>query len=299
MTAPMNEVIFTGPDGVELHLKREDLLHPEVSGNKFRKLKYNIQEANELGFECWLTFGGAYSNHIAAVAAAGDIHGVRTIGVIRGEELASMPLNPTLQAAVANGMTLHFVSRADYKRKTEQDFLNGLRERFGAFYLIPEGGTNTLAVAGCSEILTPDDAEFDYICCAVGTGGTLAGLSFSARSGQEILGFPALNARDLSHQLSVIAPRHNWELIHEYHFGGYAKVPELLVRFINNFRLHHKIQLDPVYTGKMMFGICDMIQKSRFPRGTKILAIHTGGLQGIAGINLRLEKSNQIKINDD
>ncbi len=299
MTAPVNEWVTTGPDGVELYLKREDLLHPEISGNKFRKLKYNIEQANKFGFKCWLTFGGAYSNHIAAVAAAGRIHDVRTIGIIRGEELASLPLNPTLQTAAANGMTLHFVSRSDYRQKTEHQFLDALHDKFGAFYLIPEGGTNALAVAGCAEILTPADAEFDYICCAVGTGGTLAGLSLSATEGQKILGFTVLDAPDLSHQLTSLAPRNNWELIHGYHFGGYGKVTEPLVQFINNFRAYHKIQLDPVYTGKMMFGICDMIQKRRFSEGAKILAIHTGGLQGIAGINLRLEKSNQTKINND
>lgn len=295
----MNEQILIGHPGVELYIKREDLLHPEVSGNKFRKLKYNIQAAEKSGYKLWLTFGGAYSNHIAAVAAAGKLYDIATIGVIRGEELAHKPLNPTLSGAAKKGMRLHFVNRTDYKRKADMDFLNDLRSIYGDFYLIPEGGTNALAVQGCAEILTPDDAEFNYICCALGTGGTLAGLSLSAVNGQKVLGFSALKAAGLAKEVSTIAPRDNWGIITDYHFGGYGKISDELVRFINEFRRRHKIALDPVYTGKMMFGIKDMIQKNCFSAGTKILAIHTGGLQGISGINLRLEKSNQTKIEYD
>ncbi|MFS4483872.1 1-aminocyclopropane-1-carboxylate deaminase/D-cysteine desulfhydrase [Hyunsoonleella sp. 2307UL5-6] len=277
--------------GVELFLKREDQLHPFVSGNKYRKLKYNLKEAKASGCTILLTFGGAFSNHIAAVASAGNILGFNTIGVIRGEELQyKIESNPTLSFAKKNGMQFKFVSRAKYREKSSQLFLTELKNEFENFYLIPEGGTNALAVKGCEEILNKNDNDFDVVCCAVGTGGTISGLINCLKPSLQVLGFPALKGSFLHQDISKFVTHKNWDLITDYHFGGYAKVNSELITFINQFKIDYNIQLDPVYTGKMMYGVLDLIQKNYFPEGSKILAIHTGGLQGIDGMNAILKK---------
>lgn len=279
--------------GVEIYIKREDTIHDFVSGNKYRKLKHNLIEAKNKGFKTLLTFGGAYSNHIAAAAAAGKIFGFKTVGVIRGEELINkIEGNATLKYAQQCGMEFKFVSREAYRNKTSEAFLNNLREEFQSFYNIPEGGTNALAVEGCEEILTDNDKDFDFVCCAVGTGGTISGLINSSALNQQILGFPALKGDFLQQDISKFATKDNWELISGYHFGGYAKINKELISFINRFKVENKIALDPVYTGKMMFGIFDLIKKEKFPKDSKILVIHTGGLQGIAGMNATLKKKN-------
>ncbi len=280
---------------VSLWMKREDELHPYISGNKFRKLKYNLEEAVAKGFRTLLTFGGAYSNHISALAYAGNSKGLKTIGIIRGEELTVRPdlvaENPTLSFAGKLGMELEFVSREVYKSRHEKEFVALLKERFGAFYLVPEGGTNELAVKGCEEILVADDEVFDYICVPVGTGGTMAGLINSARDSQKVLGFPSLKGDFLHKEISKRAVHdHNWSLVNDYHFGGYAKINEKLISFINQYYRSTTIPLDPVYTGKMMYGLVDMIRNNRFEKKSRILAIHTGGLQGIAGMNQKLKK---------
>ncbi|WP_298237927.1 pyridoxal-phosphate dependent enzyme [uncultured Algibacter sp.] len=272
--------------GVELFLKREDGIHPYVSGNKYRKLKYNLIEAQKEGFETLLTFGGAYSNHIAAVAAAGKQIGFKTIGVIRGDELLGKEYeNATLSFAKQCGMQFKYISREDYRNKTNDLFIESLQNEFGRFYLIPEGGTNDLAIKGCEEILNQDDTCFDYICCSVGTGGTISGLINCSKPSQQVLGFPALKGSFLHEDISKFATKPNWKLISGYHFGGYAKINEELVSFINEFKSLYKVPLDPVYTGKMMFGVFDLIEKNYFPKGSRILGIHTGGLQGITGMN--------------
>lgn len=276
-----------------LYIKREDTIHPLISGNKYRKLKYNLVEAKKQGHSTLLTFGGAFSNHIAAVACAGMEHGFKTIGVIRGEELQDQwQHNPTLALAYAQGMQFHFVSREDYRQKEQESFLQSLKKLFGDFYLLPEGGTNELAVKGCTEILTESDATFDVICCAVGTGGTIAGLINACQKHQKVLGFPALKGDFLNESISRFARNDRWQLVTDYHFGGYAKVTEELIHFINHFKSKTGIPLDPIYTGKMLFGIFDLVNQEVFPRNTQILAIHTGGLQGIQGMNLVLKKKN-------
>ena len=278
---------------VTLVLKREDCIHPFISGNKYRKLKYNLGEAKSQGQNTLLTFGGAYSNHIAATAYAGKLHGLQTIGVIRGEELAQKwQENATLKLANSHGMQFKFISREAFRNKNNAQFIKDLKEELGAFYLLPEGGTNPLAIKGCEEILTNTDAGFDVICCAVGTGGTIAGISNSAFAAQKVLGFPALKGDFLQEDIRKFAARENWELITDYHFGGYAKVNEHLIHFINDFKSKTQIPLDPIYTGKMMYGIVDQVTKGYFPPNTKILAIHTGGLQGIDGMNRNLQKKN-------
>lgn len=288
------EVALPFKNDIRLYIKREDKIHAQISGNKYRKLKYNLQEAQNQGFDTLLSFGGAYSNHIAAVAAAGQICQMKTIGVIRGDELASKVVeNPTLRSAVSCKMQLHFVSREAYRQKNTESFRDELRALFGNFYEVPEGGTNALAVQGCQEILTPDDAVFDFITTAVGTAGTISGIIRSTHQHQKVLGFPALKGDFLSKEIEKYTQKTNWKLINEYHFSGYAKYNQKLIDFLNNFYLKTKIPLDPIYTGKMMYGIFDLIEKDFFPEKSKILAIHTGGLQGILGFNQRLQKHLQ------
>ncbi len=283
---------------VSLHIKREDLIHPLVSGNKFRKLKYNLIEAKEKGLNTLLTFGGAFSNHIAATAFAGKKHGIKTIGIIRGEELeGKWSENPTLKLAYEHGMRFKFISRTDYRNKNSPLFKALLIAEFGSFYLLPEGGTNTLAVKGCEEILTTNDSRFNVICSSVGTGGTIAGLVNGSGQNQRVLGFPALKGDFLKEDIRKFVQREDWELQTDYHFGGYAKVTKELVDFINDFRVQTQIPLDPIYTGKMVFGILDLVKKNHFKAGTEILAIHTGGLQSIAGMNTLLKKKNLSLIN--
>ncbi|NAS14376.1 1-aminocyclopropane-1-carboxylate deaminase/D-cysteine desulfhydrase [Poritiphilus flavus] len=278
---------------ISLQIKREDLLYPALSGNKYRKLKYNLLSAREQGHEQLLTFGGAYSNHIAATARAGKDNGIKTIGIIRGEELVSAwEQNPTLKKARQDGMQFKFVSRTTYRERHDPAFHARLRAEFGKYYLLPEGGTNELAIRGCEEILSDEDKEFNVVCCSVGTGGTLAGIVNSSWEHQLILGFPALAGDFLNKDIRKFTAGNNWELQQDYHFGGYARVNKELVLFINNFYSQTKIPLDPVYTGKMMFGILDLIRKDFFAAHTKILAIHTGGLQGIDGMNTKLKMKN-------
>lgn len=293
-----NQKINIENSNISLYIKREDLLHPIISGNKFRKLKYNLTQAKNENKEMLLTFGGAFSNHILAVAAAGKEHGFKTIGIIRGEELKyTVSENPTLQKAKDLGMIFEFVDREIYREKNNPKFIQQLVVKFGDFYLIPEGGTNDLAVKGCEEILTVNDEKFDYICCAVGTGGTISGLINCSKNSQQVLGFPALKGDFLKEDICRFASNSNWDLVPEYHFGGYAKVSEELIQFINEFYQKHKIPLDPIYTGKMMFGVMDLIHKNYFPENSKILVIHTGGLQGIAGMNKLLKQKKQLQIN--
>jgi len=277
------------PDNITITVKREDLLHPHISGNKFRKLKYNILQAKAEGKTALLTFGGAFSNHIAATAAAGKEYNFKTIGIIRGEELAGkINDNPTLSFARQCGMQLHFISREDYRNKTDTDFIDNFEAQFGDFYLLPEGGTNALAVKGCEEILSDGDAGFTHICCAVGTGGTIAGIINSALGHQKVMGFPALKGAGLLNDICKFAPQGNWQLVEDYHFGGYGKVTEELIAFMNDFFVKTAILLDPVYTAKLFFGVIDKVNKGHFAANSKILLIHTGGLQGIEGMNKEL-----------
>jgi len=295
------KLISSFPNTISVQIKREDLLHPFVSGNKFRKLKYNLLQAKAENQNTILTFGGAFSNHIAAVAYAGKEQGFQTIGIIRGDELFDkIDENPTLKFAQSCGMFFKFVSREEYRSKSEISFLEDLKEEFGTYHLIPEGGTNGLAIKGCEEILIESDSEFDYICCAVGTGGTISGIINSSKPHQKVLGFPALKGNFLQDEIRNFVLNDNWELITDYHFGGYAKVSEELILFMNQFTLENKILLDPVYTAKMVFGITDMIKNNYFAANSKILIIHTGGLQGINGMNIKLKKKQlpTIVIND-
>ncbi len=294
-----NQFAFSDKNrNIEVFIKREDLIHPFVSGNKFRKLKYNLEQAKNKNFDTLLTFGGAFSNHIAAVAFAGKSEGFKTIGIIRGDELANkISDNPTLEFASDNGMEFKFVSREMYRDKKSTYFLQQLKKQFGDFYLIPEGGTNDLAVRGCTEILAEEDKIFNYIACPVGTGGTISGIIESSSLNQQILGFPALKGDFLQNEIRNFVTTSNWQLINGFEFGGYGKVTLELINFINAFYEETQILLDPIYTAKMVFGVKCLIQEGFFSDNSKILLIHTGGIQGIEGMNQLLEKKKLPKIN--
>ncbi|MGO1584886.1 MAG: 1-aminocyclopropane-1-carboxylate deaminase/D-cysteine desulfhydrase [Mesonia sp.] len=299
---PIFNQFITQKNGVEIFLKREDLLHPLVSGNKFRKLKYNLQEAKKQGKDTILTFGGAFSNHILATSAAAKLSDFKSIGIIRGEELGGENLektllqNETLRNAKDMGMQLLFIDRETYRNKDNPMFIEGLKSKLGDFYLVPEGGTNDLAIKGCEEILSEADKDVEVVCCSVGTGGTLSGIINSSHEQQHILGFSALKGDFLKDEVAQHVEKKNWQIIIDYHFGGYAKVDRTLIDFMNDFKANYKVLLDPIYTGKMMYGIFDRIEKGQFSKNTRILAVHTGGLQGISGINKRLVKKNLPKI---
>ena len=290
--------LFSFFNNLSLTIKREDLIHPEISGNKYRKLKYNLIEAKRLNKNVLLTFGGAYSNHIAATAYAGKMYGFKTIGVIRGEELIDkIESNPTLSFARKCGMEFYFITRTLFREKENEVFLKSLKEKFGDIYILPEGGTNDLAIQGCKEIITEYDKKFDYICTAVGTGGTIAGIVEASFIHQKVIGFSALKGTFQKKEINKYSSKGNFKIIDDYCFGAYAKIDENLIRFINEFKEKTGIPLDPVYTGKMMFGIFDLMKKGYFKENSSILAIHTGGLQGIAGMNQLLKKKNLPQIN--
>lgn len=287
-------------NNVEVYLKREDEIHPEVSGNKFRKLKYNLLEANKE--ETILTFGGAFSNHILATAKACEMLNLNCIGVIRGDELGidlkkTLSQNKTLRLAYQAGMQLYFVSRQEYRLKAETTLVKKLSKNLN-LNIIPEGGSNHKAILGCQEILSKSDKHnFDYIACAIGTAGTFSGLLKSSLPTQQLLGFPVLKGDFFKNEIEKYTLAQNYTLLSQYHFGGYAKYDKDLISFINEFKLKYKIQLDPIYTGKMMFGLYDMIKTNQFQKNTRILAIHTGGLQGIDGFNAKLQsKTNDVLI---
>lgn len=270
-------------------------MHPIISGNKFRKLKYNLEEAKQQNKKTLLTFGGAFSNHILAVAGAGAEFGFNTIGVIRGEELENnINDNPTLSQAKDFGMQFHFVSRDLYREKETHSFILQLQDKYGDFYFLPEGGTNFLAIKGCEEILTVEDKTFfTHVVCSTGTGGTFSGLVNSSTENQQLIGFSSLKGAFLSDVIRNFVTKSNWIINDDYHFGGYGKVNCELIQFLNAFYKQTKIPLDPIYTGKMVYGVMDLIEKDFFPPNAKILMIHTGGLQGVKGMNLALQKKNK------
>ncbi|WP_283643181.1 1-aminocyclopropane-1-carboxylate deaminase/D-cysteine desulfhydrase [Croceibacter atlanticus] len=266
-----------------------------LHGNKNFKLKLNLEKAKSTQKSTLISFGGAYSNHISALAEIGKANGFKTVGIIRGEELGknlqlTLSNNPSLQKAHLNGMHFKFISRETYRQKNSPQFIKLLQNEFPNSYIIPEGGTNDLAVKGCEEILTQETSSFNFICCPVGTGGTISGIINASKSHQTVLGFPALKGDFLNSEIKKYTNKTNWRLITDYHFGGYAKINEALVTFINDYKKSKNILLDPIYTAKMIFGLEDLIQLGYFPQNSRILAIHTGGLQGISGMNTLLSK---------
>ncbi|OIN58530.1 1-aminocyclopropane-1-carboxylate deaminase/D-cysteine desulfhydrase [Arsenicibacter rosenii] len=270
---------FPEPVPVRLYLKRDDLIHPQVSGNKWRKLKYNLAEAQRQGHTALLTFGGAFSNHLAATAAAGKLAGFRTIGIVRGDELRP-DQNPTLRFCQSCGMRLHFVGREAYRQKEDESFIDGLRAAYGDFYLIPEGGTNALAMRGTAEIIPEITAQLGYapeaVMSAVGTGGTVTGMALAALPQTRVLGVLALKSTGA---FAMPAPSAA-ELLYEYHFGGYARTTPVLLDFIRAVESRTGILFEQVYTGKMLYALYDLARKGFFPPDATVVAVHTGGLQG-------------------
>lgn len=272
--------------GVELWVKRDDLLAPAPGdpfcGNKCRKLKYNLAAAREQGYERLLSFGGAYSNHIAALAAAGRRYGFETIGLIRGEAVD----NPVLARARHDGMYLHFIDRATYRRKAEPALLARWQEEMGPAYILPEGGSNDAALAGCAEIVGEVEKQLgrpaDYLAVACGTGGTLAGLLRAAQRASRLLGVSVLKGHFMrgavTDLLSDSAVAAEWEVWEDAHHGGYARSSPELERFIAAFERQHGLPLEPIYSGKLFYALYQRLQANYFRPGTRIVAIHTGGV---------------------
>lgn len=273
--------------GVSLSILRCDLIHPELSGNKWYKLKYNLLTAKEQGYKTLLSFGGVWSNHIHALAAAGRIYDLKTIGVIRGDK--EQALTACLKDAKNNGMELNWLSRESYRQKQEAGFIASLKDKFGPFYLIPEGGANLDGIKGCSEILNSIQIQdYDLICLACGTGTTLTGIVSAGCP--PILGFQVLKGqgylkREVGGLLSEyqLTAKNNWNINDEYHFGGYAKTRPELISFMSKFQETSGVPLEPIYSGKALFGIYDLARQNYFPKGSRILMIHGGGLQGARG----------------
>ncbi|MCW5908851.1 MAG: 1-aminocyclopropane-1-carboxylate deaminase/D-cysteine desulfhydrase [Chitinophagales bacterium] len=283
----LNEPLFD-EKGVQVYLKRDDQIHPYVQGNKWRKLKYNLLEARLQQQNTILTFGGPYSNHIYATAAAARMFHFRSIGIIRGEEPTIK--SPTLKFAASQGMELYYMDRVTYRHINEPYSIESLRVQLGDFYYVPEGGTNQYAIEGASEIVSEIDFAFDYITSPVGTSGTLAGIVAGLNGRNFAIGFSSLKGEDtLTTKVNALLLEYtgrsftNFSINFNYHFDGYAKISSGLVEFIHQFRAKHNIMLEPVYTGKMMYGLYDLIQTDYFKRGDVIVAVHTGGLQGLCG----------------
>jgi len=285
-------------NGYSITIKREDLIHPIVSGNKFRKLKYNFEAYSKMDNPRVISFGGAFSNHLAATAQAGKLFNIPTIGIVRGEEWQDkLEDSTTLTFCRRQGMTLYCVTREVYKEKENSILAQKLFAEDPELQLLPEGGTNVLAIKGCREILAEEDRKYDVICSSIGTGGTLAGIIESALPQQEILGFNALNNFEVQNTISEFTKNLKWTLISDYTFGGYAKVNSELIEFMNEFYQQYQIPLDPIYTGKMLFGIFDLIKKQKWTWGRNILVIHTGGLQGVKPMNALLQKKGLLTLN--
>lgn len=283
---------------IEVWVKRDDLIHDEISGNKWRKLKYNIQKYKEGNYKALLTFGGAYSNHILATAKVGFDFGINTIGIIRGEE--HLPLNPTLQKAVALGMELKYISRSDYREKNTKPFTDKLIKDLGNIYIVPEGGGNIEGVLGCKNIVEEIEQDFDYILTDCGTGATLAGIGLALKKHQKAIGIPVLKGGDFIEKevynfYSQIDNATQFlaqiDLKTAYHFGGYAKHKPALLDFMRTFYKQTNIKTDPIYTGKLFYGFMDLVENDYFPNHSKIIVVHTGGLQGIEGFEKRYKLS--------
>jgi 1-aminocyclopropane-1-carboxylate deaminase len=302
--SPIIQTLISNPDH-HLDVLRLDLIDKEVSGNKWFKLKYNLEAAMKLGDQQIITFGGAFSNHLAATAAACKKFNLKSIGVVRGEE--HLPLNSTLTKAKENGMQLHFVSRKDYETKTELEFKQYLENLFGPHYLLPEGGNNTAGIAGCMEILDPL-WQYDYIFCGCGTAATYTGLVASAGGNSKIIGISVLRgknslAEQANKNLKELFPQSDKRIYgneivqkkeilesgicNSYAFKGYARLEEELILFKQKFESEYKFELDYVYTSKLFYAVFDLLHKKQLAKGSKSLIIHSGGLQGNEGFENR------------
>lgn len=279
--------------GVRLLLKRDDLIHftPDWDtaalgpaelyppGNKWRKLALNLEAA---AGRTVLTFGGAYSNHLRATAAAGRLLGFPTVGVVRGDELAHRPLNPSLARCAADGMRLHFVDRTTYRAKTSSEVLEGLLSLFGDVEVIPEGGSNALAAQGCTALGRELTGACDVAAVACGTGGTLAGLAAGLGSGQRALGVPVLRggfhgtAVERLQSEAFGGPSGNWSLDDRFAFGGYARSTSELEAFAADFEDRHGLPVERVYVAKLLFALTALTAEGAFAPGSRVSAVITG-----------------------
>ncbi|WSS24530.1 pyridoxal-phosphate dependent enzyme [Streptomyces sp. NBC_01190] len=268
--------------GVRLLLKRDDLIHPELTGNKYRKLRLNLAAAAAGGHGTLLTFGGAWSNHLRATAAAGRLFGFRTVGVVRGEELAARPLNASLARAAADGMRLDFVDRATYRRSAEPAVVAGLLARHGPAYVLPEGGSNALAATGCADLGREIGDAADVVAVACGTGGTLAGLAAGLPDAAEAIGFAVLRGDFLTEEVGRLQraafgrPLGRWRVETRFHHGGYARRTPALDAFAADFTARHGLAPDLVYVAKMLHGVVTLAEEGAFPPGTRVAAVVTG-----------------------
>ncbi|MGW3133027.1 1-aminocyclopropane-1-carboxylate deaminase/D-cysteine desulfhydrase [Streptomyces sp. NPDC001123] len=266
--------------GVRLLLKRDDLIHPELIGNKWRKLVPNIEAAAGRPV---LTFGGAYSNHLRATAAAGRLLGFPTVGVVRGEELAARPLNPSLARCVADGMRLHFVDRSTYRRKAEPQVLAGLLRAAGAedAYVVPEGGSNAAAVRGCLALGAELRGQADVVGIACGTGGTLAGLAAGLGARQRAVGVPVLRGGFLTGEIQRLQAeafggrRGRWSLDERFHFGGYGRTAPELDAFAEDFEERHGMRVERLYVAKLLYGLVELAREGGLGRGVAVAAVLT------------------------
>ncbi|MEV7193393.1 pyridoxal-phosphate dependent enzyme [Streptomyces sp. NPDC093510] len=281
--------------GVELLLKRDDLIHRDLPGNKYRKLVLNLRAAADAGHDTLLTFGGAYSNHLRATAAAGRLLGFATIGVVRGDELADRPLNPSLRRCVSDGMRLHFVDRATYRRKTEPETLTAILRATDApaAYVVPEGGSNTLAVRGCTALGEELRGHTDVAAVACGTGGTLAGLAAGLGPDRQALGIPVLKGGFLGDDIAALQrgtfgePTANWALDERFHWGGYARTPPELIAFAEDFEDRHGpetgLSVEHLYVAKLLYALTVLSEEGAFRPGTRLTAVITGTRDALQG----------------
>ena len=290
--------------GIHLFVKRDDLIHSEVSGNKWRKLKYNVQQCQTNKKEGILTFGGAFSNHLLATASACHAIGLKSVGIVRGDELNAQS-NHTLRRCSELGMEMKFLSREEYRMSPDKSFLADLGYEFPNFHIVPEGGANYYGMIGCQEILKEIEADFDAVFVAQGTTTTSCGLLMGLKEEQELFAVPVLKGFDSEKEMHTIFEYSGIEkewledafgklnILNEFHFGGYGKYDDELLQFIRSFYLKNEIKLDPIYTGKAMFALMKELEDEKW-NGKSIVFIHTGGIQGVPSV----EEKSGVKLFD-
>ena len=287
MNFKLNQQIFSERylnNEIEVFIKRLDLIDPFISGNKLFKLKHNVNRALLEKKNMLITFGGAFSNHILATAAYAKKKNIDCLAIVRGEEYSE--LNPLLTLAKEYGMNFCFVSRKEYAKRNDNNYVSELIRKYKKAFIVPEGGNNKLGIFGAEEILETQDKSFDYIICPIGTGATLSGIVNSSKKTQKVIGINCINdTKVINKNISQKKNKNNWEIINEFNFGGFAKFDNLLTEYLKKFKLNNKITLDLNYTTKMFFGFEKLIERRYFQRKSKVLLIHTGGIYGNLGFN--------------
>ena len=287
MNFKLNQQIFSElylNNEIEVFIKRLDLIDPFISGNKLFKLKHNVDRALVKKKNMLITFGGAFSNHILATAAYAKKKNIDCLAIVRGEEYSE--LNPLLTLAKEYGMNFCFVSRKEYAKRNDNNYVSELIRKYKKAFIVPEGGNNKLGVLGAEEILEKQDKSFDYIICPIGTGATLSGIVNSSKKTQKVIGINCINdTKEINKNISQKTNKNNWEIINEFNFGGFAKFDNILTEYLKKFKLNYKITLDLNYTTKMFFGFEKLIERRYFQRKSKVLLIHTGGIYGNLGFN--------------